>query len=49
MSLSSINKNKSYEELVIDILEWYTNNHGKYNKSTVQAIRKIKWKDLIYK
>ena len=42
INLFSINKNKLYEELVIDISEWYTNSLGKYNKETIQAIKKIK-------
>ena len=49
ISLISINKNKLYEELFLETLEWYTNNLGKYKRETIQAIKKIKWKDLMYK
>ena len=49
INLFSINKNKLYEELFVEIPEWYTNNLGKYSKETIQAIKKIKWNDLIYK
>ena len=49
ISLFSINKSNLYVELVVETPEWYTNNLGKYNNETIQAIKKIKWNDLIYK
>ena len=49
INLTSINRNKLYVELVFETDEWYTNSLGKYSKDTIQAIRKIRWNDLIYK
>ena len=42
ISLFSINNSKLYDELVVETLEWYTNNLGKYSNETIQAIKKIK-------